>query len=95
MKSQHNIRLDKDELESQGKAIGPRDMLIAAHALSKDLVLVTNNEKEFLRIKSLKVENWAKQRNQHRTYALTRSARTSRPERRAVRRQNKEVSPCL
>jgi tRNA(fMet)-specific endonuclease VapC len=48
------------ELESQGKVIGPLDMLIAAHALSKDMILVTNNEKEFLRIKSLKVENWAK-----------------------------------
>ncbi len=35
-------------------------MLIAAHALSKDLVLVTNNEKEFFGIKSLKVENWAR-----------------------------------
>ena len=50
----------RTELESQGKIIGPLDMLIAAHALSKDLILVTNNEKEFLRIKSLKVENWAK-----------------------------------
>ena len=49
----------RTQLESQGKVIGPLDMLIAAHALSKDLVLVTNNEKEFLRIKSLKVENWA------------------------------------
>jgi tRNA(fMet)-specific endonuclease VapC len=48
------------ELESQGKVIGPLDMLIAAHALSKDMILVINNEKEFLRIKSLKVENWAK-----------------------------------
>ena len=49
----------RTQLESQGKVIGPLDMLIAAHALSKDLILVTNNEKEFLRIKSLKVENWA------------------------------------
>jgi len=48
----------RSQLESQGKVIGPLDMLIAAHALSRDLVLVTNNEKEFLRIKSLKVENW-------------------------------------
>ena len=49
----------RSQLESEGKVIGPLDMLIAAHALSKDLILVTNNEKEFLRIKSLKVENWA------------------------------------
>jgi tRNA(fMet)-specific endonuclease VapC len=34
-------------------------MLIAAHVLSKNLVLVTNNEKEFQRIQSLKIENWA------------------------------------
>jgi tRNA(fMet)-specific endonuclease VapC len=45
-------------LEKQGKVIGPLDMLIAAHALSEDLTLITNNEKEFKRIKSLKVENW-------------------------------------
>ena len=48
------------QLESKGKVIGPLDMLIAAHALSKDLILVTNNEKEFKRIKSLKIENWTK-----------------------------------
>lgn len=50
----------RSQLESEGKAIGPLDMLIAAHALSKNLILVTNNEKEFIRIKSLKVENWAR-----------------------------------
>jgi tRNA(fMet)-specific endonuclease VapC len=52
-----DIRL---RLEKQGKNIGPLDLLIAAHALSRELVLVTNNEKEFKRIKSLKVENWLK-----------------------------------
>ena len=46
------------QLENQGNIIGPLDLLIAAHALSKDLTLVTNNEKEFKRIKALKVENW-------------------------------------
>lgn len=45
-------------LESQGSIIGPLDLLIAAHAVSNDLVLVTNNEKEFSRIDSLKIENW-------------------------------------
>ncbi len=35
-------------------------MLIAAHALSQDLVLITNNVKEFNRIKLLRVENWVK-----------------------------------
>ncbi len=50
----------RSKLEEQGHTIGPLDLLIAAHALSKDLVLVTNNEKEFKRIKSLRVENWVK-----------------------------------
>ena len=45
-------------LERQGKTIGPLDMLIAASALSRQLILVTNNEKEFRRISKLKVENW-------------------------------------
>ena len=48
----------RSRLENQGNVIGPLDLLIAAHALSKNLTLVTNNEKEFKRIKSLKVENW-------------------------------------
>ncbi len=47
------------QLEKQGHPIGPLDLLIAAHALSQKLILVTNNEKEFKRIKNLKVENWA------------------------------------
>ena len=46
-------------LEGQGKLIGPLDMLIAAHALSLGVTLVTNNEKEFRRVNKLKVENWA------------------------------------
>ena len=45
-------------LERRGEAIGAHDMLIAAHALALDATLVTNNEKEFKRIKGLKVENW-------------------------------------
>ncbi|MBL4903328.1 MAG: type II toxin-antitoxin system VapC family toxin [Desulfocapsa sp.] len=45
-------------LEKQGNIIGPLDMLIAAHALSENLTLITNNEKEFKRIKSLKIKNW-------------------------------------
>ena len=45
-------------LEKSGKTIGPLDILIAAHALSLGCILVTNNTKEFERIKSLKIENW-------------------------------------
>jgi len=41
-----------------GKIIGPFDLQIAAHALSKDLILVTNNMKEFKRVPDLKIENW-------------------------------------
>lgn len=48
----------RSQLENQGTIIGPLDMLIGAHALSQNLILVTNNEKEFKRIPSLKVENW-------------------------------------
>lgn len=48
----------RSQLEKQGNIIGPLDLLIAAHALSNNLILITNNEKEFRRIKSLKVENW-------------------------------------
>jgi len=45
-------------LEKYGQPIGPLDVLIAAHALSLNLILVTNNDKEFKRIKNLQVENW-------------------------------------
>jgi tRNA(fMet)-specific endonuclease VapC len=47
------------QLEQQGKPIGPLDTLIAAHAMSQDLILIANNVKEFKRIKKLKVENWS------------------------------------
>jgi len=47
-------------LEKQGTPIGSLDMLIAAHALSINSTLVTNNEKEFNRIPNLKINNWAK-----------------------------------
>jgi len=45
-------------LESKGTPIGSMDTLIAAHALSKKLILVTNNVKEFSRVPELKIENW-------------------------------------
>jgi len=46
------------ELEKKGIPIGPLDMFIAAHALYYNLILITNNEKEFMRVNRLKVENW-------------------------------------
>lgn len=50
------------KLEKCGAPIGPLDLLIAVHALSRNLVFITNNEKEFKRVKNLKVENWVKLR---------------------------------
>ena len=47
-------------LESKGNVIGPYDLQIAAQALAENYTLITNNEKEFLRIPDLKVTNWAK-----------------------------------
>jgi len=47
-------------LESQGRPIGPMDLLLAAQAKSHNLILVTNNEKEFTRIDGLRIENWTK-----------------------------------
>jgi tRNA(fMet)-specific endonuclease VapC len=49
----------RKQLESKGTPIGPMDLLLAAQALSHNLILVTNNEKEFKRIDNLQVENWA------------------------------------
>ena len=49
----------RSSLEKRGEVIGPHDLLIAAHALSLDRILVTNNEKEFKRVEGLKVDNWA------------------------------------
>jgi tRNA(fMet)-specific endonuclease VapC len=45
-------------LEKEGGPIGAMDMLIAAHAVSMGVVLVTNNEREFSRVPNLIVENW-------------------------------------
>jgi len=46
------------DLKRQGKIIGAKDLLIAAHALAGDSVLVTDNLKEFNKIEGLRLENW-------------------------------------
>lgn len=46
-------------LEERGTPIGPLDTLIAAHAVGRDLTLVTNNVREFARVPGLRIENWA------------------------------------
>jgi tRNA(fMet)-specific endonuclease VapC len=45
-------------LEKKGQVIGNMDMQIAGHALALDLVLVTNNTREFERIDRLRLDNW-------------------------------------
>jgi tRNA(fMet)-specific endonuclease VapC len=47
------------DLEQRGVPIGPLDLLIAAQALALDVTLVTNNEREFKRVRGLRLENWA------------------------------------
>jgi tRNA(fMet)-specific endonuclease VapC len=47
-------------LESQGTPIGGNDLLIAAHAISLNLIVITNNVREFSRVPNLQVENWLK-----------------------------------
>ncbi len=46
------------QLESDGLIIGAMDLLIAAHALSLNRPLVTNNQQEFSRVQGLQLENW-------------------------------------
>ncbi|WP_315727789.1 MULTISPECIES: type II toxin-antitoxin system VapC family toxin [unclassified Bradyrhizobium] len=46
------------ELEASGTPIGGNDLLIAAHALTTDATIITANDREFKRVRGLKVENW-------------------------------------
>ena len=46
------------ELSQQGQLIGANDLWIAAHARASDLILVSNNTREFERVENLKLENW-------------------------------------
>lgn len=48
------------ELRKTGKQIGPYDQMIAGHARSRGLVVVTNNTKEFQRVAGLRIEDWTK-----------------------------------
>lgn len=47
------------ELTKAGRQIGPYDQMIAGHARSRGLVVVTNNTKEFKRVLGLRIEDWA------------------------------------
>ncbi len=55
--SPHYARIRAD-LKTSGKMIGANDLFIAAHARSLGLTLVTNNTREFGRVRNLTVENW-------------------------------------
>jgi len=46
------------DLEKRGQVIGGMDMQIAAHAKSLDMVVITNNSKEFQRVNDLEIDNW-------------------------------------
>jgi len=48
----------RSSLERKGSPIGSMDLLIASIAVSQDLVLVTNNVKEFSKVEDLRIENW-------------------------------------
>jgi tRNA(fMet)-specific endonuclease VapC len=50
----------RQKLTAKGTLIGPMDMLIAATACAKNLILVTNNTREFVRVDGLKVQDWTK-----------------------------------
>lgn len=58
----HDYGRIRASLEAKGRPIGPMDLLLAAQAKSRDLILVTNNEKEFKRIDGLRIENWTRAR---------------------------------
>jgi len=48
----------RSALKRSGQIIGPYDMIIGAQAIAKNLILVTNNTKEFIRIAGIKLEDW-------------------------------------
>lgn len=51
------------ELRARGTPIGAMDLLIAAHAVFLGTTLVTDNQREFVRVPGLKIENWVKEKD--------------------------------
>jgi len=47
-------------LKKRGAQLGAADLMIAAHARSMDAIMVTNNTKDFSRVRGMQVENWTK-----------------------------------
>lgn len=58
LEATHHYAQIRAALERGGKPLGAMDMLIAAHVIAEDSVLVTNNAREFHRVPSLAVEEW-------------------------------------
>ena len=58
VEASHHYARVRYTLEKQGQPIGNMDLMIAAHALAEDTVVVTNNAREFHRISGLAVEEW-------------------------------------
>ena len=55
----HSYGSIRAELERQGTPIGSMDMLIAAHALSLDLIVVTHNTRHFVKVPGIRFEDWS------------------------------------
>ena len=58
LEATHAYARIRNALERAGQPIGGMDLMIAAHAMAEDSVLVTNNAREFLRVPGLAVEAW-------------------------------------
>jgi len=54
----------RSDLEKRGLVIDSNNLFIAAHALSLDFTLVTNNQREFSRVNGLKIENWVEENSE-------------------------------
>lgn len=59
LQATHHYAHIRNSLERIGKPVGGMDLMIAAHALAEDSVVITNNSREFHRVPGLAVEEWA------------------------------------
>ena len=59
LEATHTYAQVRAALEKLGQPIGGMDLMIAAHAMAEDSVVITNNAREFLRVPGLAVEAWA------------------------------------
>lgn len=59
LEATHHYAQIRAALERAGKPIGGMDLMIAAHAMAEDSVVITNNAREFHRVPGLAVEEWA------------------------------------